>query len=155
MDNLRGARQDTATAEETHEPDYPSPTTGQQVEVILARQLAGYLALPVVIADPNLVVVYYNEAAERLFGRRFDEGGPIPTSDWSDTFSFSDEDGTPLPVDEIPLGIALRQRRVAHRRYFLQGMDGVRHHIDNTAIPLTGIGGRLVGVITISSEIED
>jgi PAS domain-containing protein len=155
MDDLRGTHRDAATAEETPEPSYPSPTTGQQIEAILARQLAGYLTLPVVIADPNLVVVYYNEAAELLLGRRFDEGGPIHSSEWADTFSFTDEDGTPLPLDEIPLGIALRRRQVAHRRYYLQGMDGVRHHVDTTAIPLTGTAGRFVGVITIYSEIED
>ena len=32
------------------------------VEVILARQLAGYLALPVVIIDPGGTVIFYNEA---------------------------------------------------------------------------------------------
>jgi PAS domain-containing protein len=151
MDDLPG----DAAAAEIPEPAYPSPTIGQQVEVILARQLAGYLALPVVIVDPNLVVVYYNEAAERLLGRRFDEGGPIHPSEWSDTFSFTDDAGAPLPVGEIPMSLALRERRPVHRTYWLQGMDGVRHHVDTTAIPLTGNAGRFIGVITIYFEIED
>src|SRR5947209_6436706 len=50
---------------------YPSPTTGQEIEVILARQLAGYLALPMVIVDPSHIVIFYNEPAERMLGRRF------------------------------------------------------------------------------------
>jgi PAS domain-containing protein len=151
MNVLRG---DAATAE-TPEPAYPSPTTGQEVEVILARQLAGYLALPVIIVDPNFVVVYYNEATERLIGRRFDEGGPIHPSEWSKRFSFTDEAGAPLPVDEFPIAVALRQRRPVHRTLWLQGMDGVRHHVDITAIPLTGNAGRFIGVLAINSELED
>jgi hypothetical protein len=34
-------------------------------------------------------------------------------------------------------------------------MDGVRHHVDTTAIPLTGNAGRFIGVITIYFELED
>jgi PAS domain-containing protein len=137
------------------EPEYPSPTTGHQVEVILARQLAGYLALPILIMDPNHTVVYYNEPLERLIGRRFDEGGPVPWSEWSNTFSITDEDGTPLPGDETPLGITLQERRLAGRTYWLQGIDGTRHHIETTAIPLIGNAGRFLGVIAIYSELED
>lgn len=155
MHDLRNDQRDTAATAETTPHVYPSPTTGQEVEIILARQLAGYLAAPIVITDPNRVVIYYNEPAERLLGRRFDEGGPVDSSEWSKKFSITDETGLPLPVDEIPLSIALRHGHVAHRTYYLQGMDGVRHHVNTTAIPLTGNAGRFLGVVAIYDELED
>jgi PAS domain-containing protein len=154
MDERREDRRD-APASGSVEPDYPSPTTGQQIEVILARQLAGYLTLPIVIMDPNRTAVYYNEPAERLLGRRFDEGGPVRWSQMSTTFPITDEDGTPLSVDETPLGIALNQRRLSSRTYWLQGIDGTRHHVNTTAIPLVGNAGRFLGVIAIFDKVED
>jgi PAS domain-containing protein len=133
---------------------FPSATTRREIEVILARQLAGYLALPIVIVDPSQVVVYYNEPAEQMLGRGFDEGAAIPGADWSRAFEFTDDTGAPVPTAEMPIGAALRTRKVIHGTFWMRGLDGVRHHLDGTGIPLVGNAGRFLGVIGIFSEIE-
>jgi hypothetical protein len=49
----------------------------QSVEMILVRQLAGYLFVPVVVVDTAGTVIFYNEPAERILGVRFEETGRI------------------------------------------------------------------------------
>jgi PAS domain-containing protein len=134
--------------------EHSSPLPTQEIEVILARQLAGYLTLPIIIIAPSLTVLYYNEPAERMLGRRFDEGEAIPWSDWSKAFEFSDEAGVPVQAREMPLATALRDRRPAHRTFWMRGLDGVQRHMDETAIPLIGNAGRFLGAIGFFAEIE-
>jgi hypothetical protein len=47
----------------------------QPVEMILVRQLAGYLFVPVLVVDTTRTVVFYNDPAERILGVRFEETG--------------------------------------------------------------------------------
>ena len=53
------------------------------VELILMRQLASYLAVPIFLVDPDGNLLYYNEPAERLLGRRYDETGEMPAAEWA------------------------------------------------------------------------
>jgi hypothetical protein len=103
--------------------------------------------------DPNHIVVYYNEPAECMLGRRFDEGGPIPWDDWTTAFTFTDEAGEPVPPSEMPLGCAARDRRLSHRTFWMRGVDGVQRHMDETAIPLIGMAGRFLGAVAIFQEM--
>ena len=43
----------------------------QSVEMILVRQLASYLFVPLMVVDTTGTVVFYNEPAERILGVRF------------------------------------------------------------------------------------
>ena len=45
----------------------------QPIELILFRQLATTLAVPVFLVDERGDLVFLNEAAERLLGVRFDD----------------------------------------------------------------------------------
>jgi PAS domain-containing protein len=125
------------------------------IELILARQLAGYLAVPIVIIDPGGTVIFYNEPAERIFGRRFDESGPIPPSQWGEAFDFVDESGQPVPPEEMPLASALRTRRLAHLNFRMRGLDGSRHYVAEVGIPLLGHAGRFLGVLAFMFELDD
>ena len=49
----------------------------KEIEVILTRQLASYLAVPVLIVDTDGTLLYFNEPAEAIFARRFDETGEM------------------------------------------------------------------------------
>jgi PAS domain-containing protein len=122
--------------------------------VILARQLAGYLALPVVIIDPSYIVVYYNEPAERMLGRRFDEVGVILWADWSKTFAFTDHSGRPMAARDLPMGTALERRHPAHASFRLRGLDGVERHVEEVAIPLIGLEGQFLGALGLFAEIQ-
>lgn len=123
--------------------------TQKQIEIILMRQLASYLALPIFIVDPEGNLIFYNEPAEALLGRTFDEAGEMPMTEWSTIFEQTEEDGTPLEPDELPLVKALKTRRPAFRVLRITGLDGVRRRLEVTAAPLEGQGGRLLGAVAL------
>ena len=56
------------------------------IELILLRQLASYLDMPIFVVDAEGRLVYYNEPAEPLLGVRFDEVGVMETADWLAAF---------------------------------------------------------------------
>lgn len=122
------------------------------VEVILMRQLASHLATPVFLVDPEGNLVYYNEPAEQILGRRFEETGEVPASEWSTVYVATEDDGTPVPSEELPLMIAFRQRIPAHRKFRIRGLDGVNRRIAVTAFPLLGQGDVLLGGVAIFWE---
>jgi len=81
--------------------------TQQPVEMILARQLTGYLSVPVILVDTAGTVVFYNEPAERMLGVRFEETGRIEREETDRLVELSD-DPTSKPGDAgHPLEIAL------------------------------------------------
>ncbi|MFN2421387.1 MAG: hypothetical protein ABR527_08425 [Gemmatimonadota bacterium] len=125
-----------------------------EVEVILARQLASYLALPIFLVGPNGTLLFYNEPAELILGRRFEETGKMPLDEWSTIFTPTDEEGTTIPPEELPLVIALTQGRPAHRRMYIQGLDGVPREIEVTGIPLFGQADRHLGALALFWEVR-
>jgi PAS domain-containing protein len=125
----------------------------KEIEVILFRQLAATLALPVFIVDTNGTLIFYNEPAERILGTRYEETGEMPADEWSIHFTPSDSDGNAVPSDELPLVRALADGRPSHLDFFIVGYDQVRRHIEITAFPLIGQGGRKMGAVAIFWEV--
>jgi PAS domain-containing protein len=124
------------------------------IEVILTRQLAGYLAMPVFMVDAEGNLVFYNEPAERVLGRRFDETGPMPAGEWGTVFIPADERGAALAPDALPLMVALRERRPAHGSLWIHALDSVPRHIEVTAFPLIGQTQETLGAVAIFWEAE-
>ena len=118
-----------------------------QIEIILLRQVASYLAMPIFIVDSGGTLVFYNEPAETIFGKRFEETGEMSPEEWSTAFQPTDEHGRPLDPEEVPLMIALNERRPTHRNLWIKGFDGVRRHIEATAFPLVGQSDRFLGAV--------
>jgi PAS domain-containing protein len=122
------------------------------IELILLRQLASYWDVPIFVVDAEGRLVYYNEPAEPLLGVRFDEVGVLEASDWVDAFRPGDETGDVLPADQVPLLVALRERRPIHSELWISGLDGVRRPIGVMALPLVGQGGAYLGAVAIFWE---
>ena len=131
--------------------DHPAEVQ-HAVEVILLRQVASYLATAIFIVDPQGTLLYYNEPAERLLGYRYDETGEMPMEVWSTVFLPTDEDGLPIPPDQLPLAIALRAHEPAHGTMWIEGLDDGRRHITVTAFPLVGQHERQLGAVAIFWE---
>ena len=127
----------------------------REIEVILARQLASYLSMPIFIVDPEGNLAFYNEPAESILGRRFEETGEMPAAEWSTIFTPTDEEGAPLPSETLPLMIALAERRPAYRRFWIRGLDGMPHYIGVTAFPLSGQSDRFLGAVALFWEEEE
>ena len=124
----------------------------KEIELILARQLASYLVMPIFIGDPQGNLIYYNEPAELILGRRFEETGEMPVAIWSTIFNPTDELDRPLAPEALPLVIAVTQHRPAHRDMWIQGLDGVRRRIEVTAFPIDGQAERYLGALAIFWE---
>ena len=54
----------------------------QPIQIILMKQLAGYLSVPLFLVGPNGDLLFYNEPAEAILGRRFDETGAMSAKEW-------------------------------------------------------------------------
>lgn len=126
----------------------------KEIELILARQLASYLVMPIFLVDPQGNLIYYNEPAEEILGRRFEETGEMPVEEWSTLYQPEDETGKPLAPESLPLVVALTQHAPAHRTMWIQGLDGVRRRIEITAFPLNGQAERYLGALAIFWEIK-
>jgi len=126
----------------------------KEIELILARQLASYLAMPIFIVDPQGTLIYYNEPAEGILGRHFEETGEMPVEVWSTLFEPTDENGRPLAPESLPLVIALTHHRPAHRDMWIRGLDGVRRLIEVTAFPINGQAERYLGALAIFWEVK-
>jgi len=124
----------------------------QEVEVILSRHLAEYLAMPIFIVNPDGDLIFYNEPAEAILGTRYNETGAMPASEWATIFQPVDQDRKPIPPEELPLVIAITQRHPAHKTFWIRGMDGNLREIEVTALPLVGQADRFLGGIAFFWE---
>jgi PAS domain-containing protein len=122
------------------------------IEVILTRQLASTLAMPVFLVDPDGTLVFYNEPAEAVLGMRFEETGEMPAAEWASLWSPFAEDGSPLGPERLPLMIAVAERRPAHGDFWIRGLDGTRRHIEATAFPLMRLTDEVLGAVVIFWE---
>ena len=125
------------------------------IELILMRQLASCLAMPVFLVDPNGNLVYYNEPAEKILGRRFEQSGPMQVQELAALFRTFDESGNPMASADLPLAIALREHKPAHKRFWIRGLDGRKRQIEVTAIPIIGQQNQLAGAAAIFWEIKE
>jgi PAS domain-containing protein len=118
------------------------------LELILARNLMSALSTPAFLVDEGGVLVFYNEAAGILLGRRFEELGTVGAEEWGSMFGPFDSDDEPIPYDELPLVVAVRNDRPAHGNFKIRSADGALHQVEASAFPiLTAHGSR--GAIAI------
>ena len=121
----------------------------KQLLLILAREFISNLSTQSLIADSDGNLVYYNEAAEAVVGRRFAEAGEMPLAQWLDAFEPRESDSSPLPPERRPTRIAFVERRVAHEVYTVTSADGVEREVEVTAFPLFAHSDEFVGVVAI------
>jgi PAS domain-containing protein len=119
------------------------------IELILARQLASGLSVPVLLVDARGDTVFYNEPAEAIFGRSFDEIDALPFEERTATLAARRENGEALPADRLPGMLAMRERRPAHAEFFIHGLDGVLRAVEATATPIESAGGHVLGAVIV------
>lgn len=123
--------------------------TAQEIEIILSRQLADCLAIPVFITDTEGNMLFYNEPAEIVLGKKFEETGPMPVGEWSVIFNPEDEAGNSLPPLELPLVKTLMTQRPAQGSFWIESLRGERHFLSVTSFPIVGRSGRFLAAIAI------
>jgi PAS domain-containing protein len=133
--------------------DLASPGGDRPVELLLMRQLASYLKTAFILVGPDESLIFFNEPAERLIGRRFEEAEETDMEEWSARLEPADEHGRPLAPEERPMFVAQRRQRPVHRRYSIRTFDGVRQRIEGLAFPLVGERSRQLGSVGIFWEV--
>jgi PAS domain-containing protein len=106
------------------------------------------------LIDAAGTLIFYNEAAELLLGKPFNEVGELPALEFGDMLELSDSDGSPLRRRDTPAGIAFFERRPAHRLVMATAFDGARRHVEATAYPLFGAADDMHGVLTVFWEVR-
>jgi PAS domain S-box-containing protein len=116
--------------------------TQRPIELIQARSLISTLSTAAFLVDQEGTLLFYNEAAGRLLGMRFEEAGEMPPQDWGNRFRPREPGGRELAVEELPLTIALREGEPGHARMEITAADGEDHQIAVSAIPIRGRSGQ-------------
>jgi PAS domain-containing protein len=111
------------------------------LELILARNLLSSLSTPGFLADRTNDIVFYNEAAGALLGRRFEESGTMSAEQWLNEFGPLDERGEPIPFEEQTVTVALRANRAAHARHRIRSRGGTVHVVEVSGMPIIGADG--------------
>jgi PAS domain-containing protein len=111
------------------------------LELILARNLLSTLSTPAFLVNTPGDLVFYNEAAGTLLGRRFEERGMMAAGEWVEEFGPLDEQGAAIPLEEQPLTGALRTNRPGHARHRIRSVGGVEHSVEVSAVPVIGADG--------------
>jgi PAS domain-containing protein len=120
--------------------------------MILARDLTSRLAMPAFVVDAEGTLAYFNEAAEPVLGRTYAEAGELLAGEWASEWKPTDLEGTPVSLEELPLGIAFREGRPAHRAIRITGGDGVDREIEVTAFPLCSRRDQILGAVALFWE---
>jgi PAS domain-containing protein len=117
--------------------------------LILARAFAANLSTPMLVTDARGYLVYFNEPAEEVIGRRFSEAEEMPLDEWVAKFEPRTEAGEPMPLERRPARVAFEERRASHLRYRITSTDSVEREIEVTAFPLFAQTDEFVGVVVI------
>ena len=117
--------------------------------LILAREFVSNLSTPALDADARGYLVFYNEAAEAVVGRRFAETGEMPLDDWLAAFEPKTLASEPIPPERRPARVALDERRAAHLQYLVSSADGIEREIEVTAFPLFAHTDDFVGIVVV------
>lgn len=126
-----------------------------EIEIILNRQLADCLSIPVFITDTTGNLIFYNEPAEIILGTSFEETGEMRVETWSTIFKPLDDDGKPFPPENLPLVKTLKDRHPYHSTFWIESMKGKAQKISVTSYPILGRTGKFLGAVAIFWEPKD
>ncbi len=118
------------------------------------KHLAEALNVPVFVVDRAGTLLYFNESAGTILGKKFHETGEMAASVWSRLFIPTDEQGDPLLPEQLPLMRTLNEERPASGRFRIRGLDNEERHIEVNAFPLTSKAGVFLGAVAMFWEAK-
>ena len=120
-----------------------------EIEIILNRQLADCLSIPVFITDTAGNLIFYNEPAEEVLGKRFEDTGEMPVEEWSTVFKPFDNNGDPMAPEELPLVRTLSDQIPYHKSFQILNLKGKMQSISVTSYPIISRSGNFLGAVAI------
>ncbi|MCR9016791.1 hypothetical protein [Aquiflexum gelatinilyticum] len=126
-----------------------------EIEIILNRQLADCLSIPVFITDTVGNLIFYNEPADKILGTSFEDTGEMKVEEWSTIFKPLDEEGAPLPPEGLPLVNTLSDQLPHHKVFWIESLKGANEKISVTSYPIIGRTGKFLGAVAIFWNSQD
>ena len=123
------------------------------IQIILARQLASSLAMPILIVDTEGTLIYFNEPAESILDLRFEETGEVSADTWTGLFAIADEARNPIAQEERPMMMVLSERKPVSRTVWMRCGHREWLHVNITAFPLIGEERQFLGAKMIFWEL--
>ena len=117
------------------------------------RSVYAAIGSGVVVFDAEGRIIHANAAAEEILGRPADV---LLGSKWTEAHPTVAEDGSPLAVDERPVGVAMRTRSA--QRKVVVGItrpDGSQRWLQADAVPLFAPDGSVTRVVSSFIDITD
>lgn len=111
------------------------------------------ISTPAFLVDSRGMLLIYNEAAGALLGVSFEEAGRMDPEEWGARFGPFGDDGDPIPFEQNPLVVALREGRPAHARFTIHTADGEPREIEVSAMPI--IAKETSGAMAIFWPIDE
>lgn len=116
------------------------------------RQLVRALPTAAYMCDAQGKLTIYNEAAVTLWGR----SPEIGLESWCGSFRIFRPDGSPLPLDECPMAVTLRERRaVRGQEIIIERPDGARRNVMPCPDLIRDTGGKIVGIVNMLLDITE
>jgi PAS domain-containing protein len=119
----------------------------QPLDLILARNLMSVLETPSFLVNDDGILVFFNEAAGDMLGKRFEETGRLTREQWN-AIGPVDAQGNVIDSEDMPLTVALREGRPAHGRFHICTDQGKIVEVETSAVPLVS-GGDFHGALVV------
>lgn len=119
------------------------------IEIILNRQIADCMAIPVFITDTGGNLLFYNEPAEEILGKRYEDTGEMAVEEWGTVFKNKNDLGEPMAPEELPLVKTLKSQSPYHKTFWIESLQGKTERISVTSYPIIGRSGKFLGAVAI------
>jgi PAS domain S-box-containing protein len=116
------------------------------------RQIVEALPIAYYTCNPEGYILYCNEAAIKLWGRKPELGKDM----WCGSWRIFGKDGAPLLLEECPMGIALKTGQpVKGEEIIIERPDGVRRNVLPHPKPVFGADGKIKEVVNVLVDITE
>lgn len=115
------------------------------------RQLVTNLPVALYTCDAHGKILLYNQKAVQLWGRAPQQ----EIEKWNGAFRLYKGDGSPLPLDESPMAIALKTGRVEQFEIIIERKDGSRRNVIPFPHLLYDTDGKITGALNMMQDITE
>ena len=116
------------------------------------RELIATIPAAIYTTDAEGKITYFNQAAVELTGR----SPTIGNDEWSATWKLYHPNGTPLPYDQSPMAIALKEgRAIRNAEVVAERPDGTRVPFIPYPTPLRDGVGSTIGAINMLVDVSE
>lgn len=115
------------------------------------RKLIYSLPTALYTCDAEGKIILYNTEAVKLLGEEPAIGKKVGSGTWK----MCNADGTPLPVNEYPVMLALKEEKITHHELIIKRADGTHSHVIPYPQAIYDSAGKVTGAINNFVDITE